>query len=432
MAINPEILIGNHQQDYLKRAINDEKIVEYSIYSTQLLTEGHNRAVEIGWNGSDIIYTWNHGSYHASFIRSVFKRLDPLLEISFTEGDTNGNSDINIHRSWHNSHYDNIDLLDNNPTNGWGGGTTHYDYDNVDIAWKDSYKDDPFTQSEKMTIVHEIGHALGLLDLAYKPEWDTYDSIMSYNHPEDLPIQTWFTDADIKALQIIWGGDAKSNAVQGGNNTVFADGTEDPQYTFAQSALPKDFPGSDSTTLGATSARTSNDTLSINGNGTLTLTPPKDGSGTITLNCEVTDGDGVSTSAPNSIGFDEVPEGIRRNGTTANNKLKGGKGNDTLMGYEGSDKIIGKKGDDLIDAGLHGSRTDKVKGGSGSDTFVIKEGYWIDIKDFNVKEDILDLNGLDNGLSWNHQDGMTFIWGNDGYEVAIFSGYKNLDLANLI
>ena len=69
---------------------------------------------------------------------------------------------------------------------------------------------------------------------------------------------------------------------------------------------------------------------------------------------------------------------------------------------------------------------------SGSDTFVIKEGYWIDIKDFNVEEDILDLNGLDNGLSWNHQDGMTFIWGNDGYEVAIFSGYKNLDLANLI
>ena len=73
-----------------------------------------------------------------------------------------------------------------------------------------------------------------------------------------------------------------------------------------------------------------------------------------------------------------------------------------------------------------------MKGGSGSDTFVIKEGYWIDIKDFNVEEDILDLNGLDNGLSWNHQDGMTFIWGNDGYEVAIFSGYKNLDLANLI
>ena len=433
MNINPAIIVGSHQQDYVRRAINGSEIVEYSIFGNPLDVEAPGRTVKIGWNESDTIYAYNHDNYQATFIRSVFDRLDRLLSIDFVEGDTTGNSDINIHRSRYNSWYDDRgNLINNDPSNGWGGGSAHYDYDNVDISWKDYYRNDPFTDSEKMSIVHEIGHALGLMDLAYDSAWNTYDSIMSYNHPRESPIQTWFTDADIKAMQSIWGVETSENPILTGKKAVLANGTEDTQYTFAKSILLQGFTDIDSTILSIDSVRSSNGTLSDNGNGTFTLTPPKDFSGTIALSYVVADGDGGSLVASNSIYFNDLPDGIRREGNAKNNKLKGGYGDDTLVGYGGSDKIIGKKGDDVIDAGIHGSRADKVRGGSGSDTFVIREGYWTDIKDFNVVEDILDLNGLTNGLEWDYQDGKTYIRGDDGKEVARFRGYKNLDQANFI
>ena len=220
MAINPEILVGSHEQDYVRRAINGAELVDYSIFGNSSLAEGYSSTVKIGWNKMDTIYAHNHDSHHIDFIRSVFDRLDPLLDIDFVERGEAGSSDINIFRSWYNSYYDEVDLLSNDPSDIWGGGTAHYDHDNVDIAWLDYYEDDPFVDSEKMTIVHEIGHALGLLDLGYNPLWDTYDSIMSYNHPNNLPMQTWFTEADIKAMQSIWGLEDDLNSIDGGTTAV--------------------------------------------------------------------------------------------------------------------------------------------------------------------------------------------------------------------
>ena len=200
--LTPKDLVG--RQEYLARGIDGGELVEFSIFNNYSVTPGYTTEVTIG-HYDDIIYARNHDSEQESFIRSVFERLDPLLDLDFYEGDSSGTSDINIHRSWYNSYYKDGDRLNNEPTNGTGGGTAHYDFDHIDISWKDYYGNDPFTDAERMTIVHEIGHAMGLIDLARDPRWDTYDSIMSYNHPENLPIQTWFTDADIAAMQSIWG-----------------------------------------------------------------------------------------------------------------------------------------------------------------------------------------------------------------------------------
>ena len=208
MKLNPEFLIGLNYEDYLERGIEGGELVEYSIFSNHSLPEGQGSALIIGWEESTI-HAWNHENQHVSFIRSVFERLDPLLDLDFFEGDSSGNSDINIHRSWYNSYYDEFDLLNNDPSpspaQGAGGGTAHFDVDHIDISWKDYYGDDPFTEYERLTIVHEIGHALGLIDLAFDPKWDRHDSIMSYNDPEGVDYNTWFTDADIAAMQSIWG-----------------------------------------------------------------------------------------------------------------------------------------------------------------------------------------------------------------------------------
>ena len=140
---------------------------------------------------------------------------------------------------------------------------------------------------------------------------------------------------------------------------------------------------------------------------------------------------GGLVDASNSIYFDDMPDGITSKGNRKNNKLKGTKYDDTLLGYGGKDKLLGTKGDDIIDCGTWHKKPDVANGGKGSDTFVIKEGYWTYIKDFNVQEDILDLTGLRNGLSWEYTDGKTFIYGKK-YEVAFFKGYQNLDEATLV
>ena len=204
MTLTPEDLTG--LQEYLARGIDGGEIVEYSIFSDKTLPEDQGSEVHIGYD-NDLIYAHNHERHHEDFIRSIFERLDPLLDLDFFEGDYTGNSDINIHRSWFNSYYDDPESPnDNEPADGHStGGTAHFDDNHIDISWKDFYDDDPFTENEKNTIVHEIGHAFGLIDLGYDSRWDRHDSIMSYNNHEGLPINTWFTDADIAAMQSIWG-----------------------------------------------------------------------------------------------------------------------------------------------------------------------------------------------------------------------------------
>ena len=120
-------------------------------------------------------------------------------------------------------------------------------------------------------------------------------------------------------------------------------------------------------------------------------------------------------------------------GTKKKDKLNGTKFDDFIEGKGGSDKIKGKKGDDLIDPGeWTKGKFDKVKGGTGKDTFVLKDGYWAFIKDFKLIDDKLDINGLSQGLDWSIDGKKTYVFGNDGQEVARFKGKIDLSEAELI
>ena len=134
--------------------------------------------------------------------------------------------------------------------------------------------------------------------------------------------------------------------------------------------------------------------------------------------------------------FSTSPQKYNRvNGTKVKDKLIGTNGNDKILGRGGADVINGRAGDDLIDPGEWTSgKFDKVKGGKGEDTFVIKDGYWAFIKDFDIDDDKLDISGLSEGLNWAYKSEKkkTFIYGDDDYEVARFKGELDLSRASFI
>ena len=66
---------------------------------------------------------------------------------------------------------------------------------------------------EKNTIIHELGHSLGLSHPKNDPEnkrWDTSNTVMSYNMSQ-YGWDSWYSDNDINALIKIWGRENDKN-----------------------------------------------------------------------------------------------------------------------------------------------------------------------------------------------------------------------------
>ena len=189
--------------NHLDSAIDDGEEITFSLFYDPTPYDGTSPAVNVGWQ-EDIVYPYSHSEEQAVFVRSVFSRLDPLIDLDFSEVEYNSSADISIFRAWGNSYWTELGWDES----GLGGGTCHYLYDGADVVWRDIYENDEFNVYEQSTIVHEIGHALGLDHpdgVGANPDWDEWDSIMSYNDRPGWDEATWFSELDILALQALWG-----------------------------------------------------------------------------------------------------------------------------------------------------------------------------------------------------------------------------------
>ena len=159
----------------------------------------------------DTIKTINvgHDKNEEEFIRNFLKKLDKIIDLDFYEMSHNNGSMLDIYHISYSSHFrENVigqAIKQKTQTGGWW-----------DVFWKDS----PLTgeinlNSDYNTIIHEIGHTLGLSHPNEDPlnqNWTSSDTVMSYNIGKE-GWDTWFSINDLNALIKIWGRENDTGVV---------------------------------------------------------------------------------------------------------------------------------------------------------------------------------------------------------------------------
>ena len=349
---------GAHTANALRAS--DGETLEYYIHGATGLTEFADQTYG---------YSLGHSLEESNFIRSIFNRIDQYVDLDFRESS-----------DWDSSTFD-VYCLDSysewGPTtvgqvNDQGYGSSSY----WDIYWLSTGRSVLLDDFDKNTIVHEIGHALGLSHPYEDPRntaWNTGDTVMSYNSGPD-GWNDWFTDNDIAALVEIWG-------VENDNTDHY---------------IRTDFVRAD------------------------TWWSP------VRINREVNNASGDILQAA------QVQKGEHRsgfvgsivNGDDSSNIVRGLAGFDLLTGAGGDDLIHGGNGRDIIDGG---SGSDELHGDFGWNTFKSQRDGSTDL--ISIKSDEYLINWWA-GKAGNNPNGekADFIEGLDSWDRIKIIGVSTEDL----
>ena len=207
MTLDYQGLISKPFREHLKLVLNpnSEELTYYIDNSIDLisLNKYYQESDTYHIKYRDInLSSIGHSDSDRKFIRDLFLKLDPIIDLDFREMNTDNGSQVDIYSvdkriSWENNVVGEM-IMQTSKSGSW-----------IEILWKDTDGKNKTNSGDKNTIIHEFGHTLGLshpYESPYSPNWTNDDTAMSVNIGEN-GWSSWFTDTDILALKNMWGSE---------------------------------------------------------------------------------------------------------------------------------------------------------------------------------------------------------------------------------